>query len=384
MDDVIVIGSGVVGAATAAALARQGQSVTLLEQFGLNHNRGSSHGDGRIIRFDYGEAMYVKLVKLAYERWTAIEQEVGYPLWQATGIWNAGPGDSPQLAELVTNFQHFGLPYEKLSAATSHDRFPQFQLEANSMVIYQPDGGVMFADKAVRTLAQVARQRGATLVTDARIIEIEPHPDHVTVISAADTRWSARAVVIAAGGWASQLLAPLGVHPPLTVTQEQVGYFAPKTSLDHSMAALPVLIDYHPDPPFYALPQIDIAGVKVGWHHTGTPVDPNQPQPVNAENMAVISEFVSRRYPHLDATPFHTVTCLYTNTPDLHFVMDRHPTYPNLVIGAGFSGHGFKFGAILGEILAAMALNAPPPFDVTPFSLARFESAEGLVKRTTA
>lgn len=382
--DVIVVGGGLVGAATTDALARRGQRVLLVEQFAPGHTNGSSHGDGRIIRFAYPEAIYVQMSMLAYPAWDDLAARAGELFVQITGGWDCGPADSPELADVENNFRTFSIPYERLSAAESNRRFPQFHLDEGSEAIYQAGAGVVFATKAVLALWQQACAAGAETLTGQRIERVEVKDGLVSLYSASGGRWVAPRLVVAAGGWSRQLLAGLGLDLPLQVTQEQVAYFLPIDEVDHRAGQMPIFIDYHHERPFYGLPQIDIPGVKVGWHHAGPEINPDHRLPWSDENLAGVRQFVAKRFPHLSTTPGEQVTCLYTNTPDYHFILDRHPDYPNVVIGTGFSGHGFKFGPVLGQILAALALDEPPPLPLDTFAISRFAQRELLVPRTGA
>lgn len=382
--DTIILGGGIMGAATADALLQRGQRVLLVEQFEPGHTRGSSHGDGRIIRFAYPEPIYVEMAMLAYPAWDTLIARAGEPLMQTTGGWDCGPADSLELHELEANFQHFAIPYERLTAHESNRRFPQFHLDEGSEAIYQSEAGVLFASRAVLALWRLVRAAGATTVTGERVAEVASDGEQVTVTTAVGSQWRAKRLIVTAGGWAKGVLAGLGLDLPLLITQEQVAYFAPQDDLDHRAEVMPVFIDYHPGNPFYGLPQIEIPGVKVGWHHMGQPIDPDHPQPLDPANLEATQRFVGARLPHLSQTPIEQLPCLYTNTPDYHFILDRHPALPNIIIGSGFSGHGFKFGPVIGSILAALALDEPPPLTLDTFSLSRFTAPTPLPRRTGA
>lgn len=387
--DTIVIGGGIVGTSTADALLRKGQKVLLIEQFDPGHARGSSHGDGRIIRFAYPEPIYVQMAQLAYPAWETLAQRTGKRFVIPTGGWDCGPADSLQLAELETNFQQFGIPYQRLTAEESNQRFPQFRLPEGSEAIYQADAGVVKASAAVLALWELIEAQGGTTLKNTRVMEISASPDWVKVRTE-DAIYLANRVVVATGGWSQKVLAQTGLELPLVATQELVAYFAATDEVDHRVGAMPVFIDYHTADAFYGLPQVDVPGVKVGWHHTGPALDPDYPEKASTEaeltkRVDALKAYISARFPHLDSTEtVQVTTCLYTNTPDYHFVLDRHPSHHNIIIGTGFSGHGFKFGPVLGELIAALVIDEDPALPLDMFAIARFGQVEKLVKRTNA
>lgn len=389
--DTIIIGGGIIGASTADALLRRGQKVLLIEQFTPGHTHGSSHGDGRIIRFAYPEAIYVQMAQLAYPAWDALGERCGGKRFVIpTGGWDCGAADSPQLAELEANFTHFGIAYERLTPAESEARFPQFHLPEGSAAIYQRDAGVVRASTAVLALWELIENQGGVTLTGTRVEGLDATPDEVTVRVQGDGQYTAKRVVVAGGGWTGKLLAKTGLALPLNVTQELVAYFAPKDEVDHRVGAMPVFIDYHPDPAYYGLPQVDVPGVKVGWHHTGPVFDPDAPDPAAASaalepRIKALQAYVAERFPHLDhERPSDVTTCLYTNTPDYHFVLDRHPDHHNIIIGTGFSGHGFKFAPVTGELLASLVVDEEPALPLDTFTISRFANLATLIRRTNA
>ena len=382
--DILVLGGGIMGAATAATLARQGRRVALVEQFEPGHTRGSSHGDGRIIRFAYPEPIYVEMAMLAYPAWAEASARAGRPLTQRTGGWDCGPAEGIHLDELEANFRAFGIPFERLSARESNARFPHFHLDEGSEAIFQADGGVVFATPAVRAFWADAQRAGAECFTGARVVAIEPLAEGVRLRAEDGRTWEGARLVVTAGGWAGPLLRQTGLDLPLVPTREQVAYYLPADGApDHRAGAMPVFIDYHLDDAFYGLPEIEVPGVKVGWHHTGPAVDADAPGGFDEAAIEGVNRFIAARFPQLRPEPATRLTCLYTNTPDYHFILDRHPALPQIVIGTGFSGHGFKFAPVIGAILAALATDAPPPVALDAFAIARF-GGSGLVRRTGA
>ena len=398
--DFLVLGGGIVGSATAEALARRGQRLLLVEPTAAAHAGGSSHGDGRIVRYSYPEPVYVAMARRSYRAWANLEASSGETLVERTGSFECGPPDSQPLAALEHSFQRDGIAYERLSAAESAERFPHVRLPEGSFALFQADGGVVRAERAVHTLLRLAQRAGADVVMGEGAARILPEDDGVTVEGTRGTRWRARAVVVTTGGWTAPLLAPLGLDLPLTITREQVSYFPVRSgcTLNFGIGGMPTLIDYHnAEQPIYGLPQIEVPGVKLGWHHSGPEMvpgmksdtetdpetDPEIDPEINPGILRKVQAYVRSHLPELEPNPIETHRCLYNNTPDYHFVLDRHPNWPQVVVGTGFSGHGFKFAPVLGEILATLALDEEPPVDLTTFRLARF-AEKNLQRRRSA
>jgi sarcosine oxidase len=382
----VVVGGGVIGAAIAEALALRGEPTTLVERHAPGHTKGSSHGDGRIFRFSYPEADYVRLAARAFDGWRRLERRRGESLLLRCGTWDAAESASSVLPELETAMRAFDLPCERYSARESRARWPQLAIEDGWEVLHQPGGGVLRADRAVAALWDSARAAGADLLSghEVDVIETDSAADLGVglrvVASGASHRLRARRVVVAGGSWNGGLLAGLGLHLPLTITRELVAYFAEESRgasptcefADHGAEQLPAFL-FHPaadstEPLIYGLPRLEVGGVKVGRHHAGQRLaSPDEPIAAHDENLAALCDFVRDRLPLLGPKPIATARCLYTTTPDRDFVLDRLPGDPRVVVAAGFSGHGFKFAPAIGELVAALILEQEPAL-----SLARY------------
>jgi len=382
-NDSLVLGGGVMGAAAALALAKKGERVTLIDRYQPNHAHGSSHGDGRIFRFTYPEAVYLELARQARLGWDELTESAGQPLVVTTGNWDTGVAGQVQLQELEANLRQHDMPYEMLSAEESNRRFPQLSIPRGSVALYQKDGGVVLADPAVRALWKAAAAHGARTLSDERVIAIEIGDGGVRLATESGQRLSARRLVITAGSWTNSLLALVDLELPLEVTRELVVYLSPRqpstgspeTEIDHRVGAMPTFIDYHGCPPgprqhpTYGLPQIEVPAVKVGLHHRGQKVGDGDESSTPSEALEQATVEAARRLlPHVRREPHSTLTCLYTNTPDYH------PGENGISIGAGFSGHGFKFAPVIGEILAALALGEPTAQELDLFAIDRFAS----------
>ena len=362
--EVAVVGAGLLGSATARALAARGVPTVLFEQFGLGHDRGSSHGATRIFRFSYPDPDYVRMAVLASEAWDRLAADAGEELMVRTGGLDAGPGAQDCAAALA----ECGVEHTWLTAGQVRNAYPGIAVRPGERMLFQPDSGVCLAGRTVAALQRLARRDGASVRAAAPVLGVEPRGDEVLLRTAAG-EVTARAAVIAAGPWAGGLLAGLLPRDPrLTVTVQQVRYFAARPGT----GPWPTLIEWPPEGlVWYAVPAVGGApGVKVAAHIPGRPVDP-QDGPFTEIDSGVEAEvagYVRDRLPGLDPAGLGAETCLYTMTADEDFVLDRAGP---LVVGGGCSGHAFKFGPLLGEFLADLAVGKDIPVPRERFSLRR-------------
>lgn len=338
---VVVVGAGVMGCSTAYALARRGIDTTLVEQFHIGHKRGSSHGASRIFRFSYPDARYVAKAMQALPLWRALERETDEPLLVTTGGLDTGKS----LTDHVSALRSCGAPAELLTGVQAGKRWPHLKLAPDTDVLYQPDAGIVLADRAVAAFSSGAARAGATVIENARVASLEPGRDGVDI--KAVRALSADAVVVTAGAWARKLLADIDIHLDTRPTRETVAYF------DYRGPTPPTLVEWG-QPSIYALPSPG-HGLKAGEHVAGPTTDPDRPGEVNDESIDRLRDWIATRYPRAASEPSLAETCLYTNTPDEHFVLR---TYGRVVVGSPCSGHGFKFAPLIGEQLADLAEKA--------------------------
>lgn len=322
---VAVVGAGVMGAATARWLARDGHDVTLYEQFAFGHKRGSSHGATRVFRYSYPDPAYVAMAMEALELWRDLERESGEDLLRTTGGLDSGK----PLDQHVKALQECGAEFDVLDREEAAARFPWF-VPGDGPLLFQGDGGVAFADRSVQAFLRSAEAHGAQLRPETKVESIED--------------LDADVVVVTAGGWVRKLVAPLGIDVPVRPTRETVAYF------DFDEPRLTTLVEWD-DPSIYCLPSGD-GVLKAGEHQAGATTDPDEEGTVDEASVARLSEWVAARFPGADPRPKHAETCIYTNTPDDHFVLERHG---DVVIGSPCSGHGFKFAPLIGKRLAELA-----------------------------
>jgi monomeric sarcosine oxidase len=369
--DVIVLGLGVMGSAAAYHLAKGGQRVLALEQFELDHRMGSSYGESRIIRYAYDYPIYVELAQSAFTMWRDLEREAGRQVMFTTGGFDFGAADYPTLVATRENLTAAGIPFEWLSAEESRQRFPMFKLDDNMRGLYQPDAGYLAASDCVKTQADMALKHGAVLMTNTPVLDVKVLNNSVRVRTA-DAEYEAGRLVITAGPWAVRVLAMLDLHLPMHASREEQVFFQPPNIEQFMPGRFPIFI-CHQKPWFYGLPNAAGTGVKAAIHPRNEKVDPdNMKRTPDDEYIEEIRGLVQRFVPAMDGKVNEARICLYTMTPDEHFVIDRHPAYPHVSFGAGFSGHGFKFGILIGRILADLATKGETPYDISLFSVKRF------------
>lgn len=379
--DAIVLGLGGMGSAAAAQLAQRGARVLGLETFLPLHANGSSHGRSRIIRQAYFEAPeYVPLLLRSYDLWRDLEAESGQTLLKVTGGLNIGAPESDFVTGAARSARHFNLPAETLSAAEVRARFPGFQLPESLVAVYEPNAGILRPEACVRAALDVAERRGAELHFQEPVLDWQANGDGVTVRTP-QGRYTAERLVIAAGPWSYSVLADLGL--PLTVRRIVNAHFAPTAPDRFRPEVCPIYLIKVPEGEFYGFPDMPDEGVKIGGpHEGGTECTPETiDRDVHPEEVALLRRVLDRYLPGASGDVIRTLTCMYTNTPDRDFIIDRHPAYPQVIFGCGFSGHGFKFASAVGEIMAELALEGRTRHQIGFLAAARFAGAgDGLLR----
>jgi monomeric sarcosine oxidase len=375
--DVIVIGAGGVGSAAAYYLSKAGKKVLLLEQFELNHQNGSSYGYSRVIRYTYDNPIYINLMRDAYPLWFALQEEAGEQLYVKTGGLDFGFPEKETFQALKRSMDEAGLDYEHLDQAEIARRYPQFALDDGMEGLFQSESGLLRASRCVLAHTRLAQERGAVVMDQTPVVKISPTAGGVEVRTETEVYGCDR-IVLTAGSWAKGLLAEQGIDLPLKIMPCQLGFYQPKNSADFEPGKFPVFFahmngDYGEMP--YGIPHEDPSiGVKIttfyGWDTVDKPSEVDYTP--SQEWTERIRGFARQYIPDAAGPLLATRRCLYTLTPEKHFIVDQHPNHPQVVIGAGFSGHGFKFTTLMGKMLADLAVEGATPHDTSLFKVTRF------------
>ena len=371
--DVIVLGCGGMGSAAAYHLAHRGARVLGLEQFGVAHDQGSSHGRTRVIRQAYNEGPdYVPLLFRAYDLWHALEREAGTTLLTKTGALHMGASDSAAVAGAALSARTHRLPHEMLTADEIRKRYPVLRPRPDQVALFEYEAGILVPERCTATHVELARRGGADLHFQERVDSWTATPHGVRVRTSRET-YEADRLVMTAGPWTGQILRDLGL--PLEVTRAVVYWFEPRAHVEE-FRRLPVYIWEDHGTNAYGFPYVDGQGLKCGFHHAYYEVTTPQTirRQVGEDEKARMRAHLAKLMPDAAGEVLSFSTCMYTNTPDYHFVIDRHPAHDNVALACGFSGHGFKFATVIGEILADLALQGRTVQPIGLFALRRFGS----------
>ncbi|XP_030855870.1 peroxisomal sarcosine oxidase [Strongylocentrotus purpuratus] len=403
--DVVIVGAGIQGSATAYHCVKQGLKTVLLEQFSLPHSRGSSHGQSRIIRYSYKQSHYSEMMSEAFPMWKELEKETSTPLYKQTGLLTISLPPNKGLYEssldLMRKFQR---PHRILDHETRKREYPQLDIPKDALAFLDYGGGTLRADKALRAyqsrptefqfnllekwismqlysicLQDTYKNCGGIIKEEEPVLEITPGT-LVTVRTSKGT-YRTRHLILTPGAWAQKVLRPLGLDPPLTVTRINVPYWQEKEV--GAMSKFPNVIFETENKSFvYGLQELEYPGLtKIPFNGGADTVDPDYRDTVHNEAVGHKSEiefmkkFIARYFPLLLSEPSIMETCMYTTTPDMELIMDRHPVYPNIIVCCGCSGHGFKLAPSIGKILCRMAMGKEPHIDITALSFKRFSNS---------
>jgi monomeric sarcosine oxidase len=373
--DVAIVGAGVMGAAAACELAREGARVAMVDQSLLPNPRAASVDHSKVFRFAYPDPLYVKLAVDSLNRWRKIESETGTRLLTQTGALLIGKREPSFETECYEAMRSLGLESEKLDSRQASARFPQFNSGAFAYGVYDPSGAILHAETAVRALIDLARQRGVEILEGERVIEARQAGSRVSIVTESGHEIECERAMIASGPWSRKLLPFL--EDKLTTTRQEIVYFEPgpeqsnSSPLSFEPNRFPIFLELESG--FYGFPVHHAGAMKIANHHKGAEVDPDSAEHHVGEQFiercrAFFAEFI----PGLaDARVREARVCIYNNTPDDDFIIDWHPQLDGVLVVTGFSGHGFKFGPTIGRIATELLMTGRTSFEIGRFELAR-------------
>ena len=371
--EIAVIGAGTMGMAATAYLAERGLDVVAFDAFDPPHQHGSHHGDTRMIRHAYGEGShYVELVKRAQVLWEELDAVSDEPIFKRTGVLGLAPRRSPFLQEMISSAKTHGLALDVLTSEEVMRRFAGITIPDDYVGCLETTSGLLFSEHAIRAYRRQAVARGATLHMNTNVTALTFKDDAVHIQTTQGT-FVAKRVIVTVGAWAKQLLPTLSL--PLQPTRKVVGWFDADESR-YGASQFPSFFIEEGSRMYYGFPSLDGAGLKIGRTDGGQPIDPNrhtQNFGKFEEDEADLRHALATYFPDANGPLRQGKTCLYTMSSDQDFIVDHHPDHPNVLIACGFSGHGFKFASVMGEVLSQLILDEPVAFDLSHFSLTRFQ-----------
>lgn len=375
--DVIVIGLGSMGSTAAYQLAKRGQRVLGLERFGPAHDQGSHHGGSRIYRQSYFEdPAYVPLLLRSYELWKEIEKESHADILHVTGGLLMGKSDSLTVSGSLESAKRWNLPFEMLDAKEIRDRFPAFNPTGDTVALYEKNAGFVRPEASVYNHLLQAEKYGAELRFFEQVLSWEAHPsgEGVRVITS-NGAYEAGKLVISPGAWSPVILEDLGL--PFEVERQVMMWFEPMDGIDpFREGKQPIYIwEAEDEMQIYGFPAHGLAseGAKIAFFRMGQPCTPETiDRQVHDAEIELMRGYIATRLPQLNGRFLQAKTCMYTNTPDQHFVISTHPRHPQVAVAAGFSGHGFKFASVVGEILADLTMEGKTSHPIDLFRPQRF------------
>lgn len=369
--DVAVIGLGAMGSAAVYHLARRGAKVLGLDQFEPPHTMGSSHGETRVIREAYFEhTSYVPLVQRAYELWAELEKEAGEQLYVKTCGLMIGDPESTVVRGAVQSAREHRLPHEVLGSAEIRKRYAGLNPAAEMIGVLEPRAGILFPEKCVAAHLRLAKKAGAEIRTNERVVGWKRNGEGV-LVRGENAEYSARRLIISAGPWIVDLVRELGAV--LQVERQVLLWFETLEKEIFGPERFPIhLWEYEPNKMFYGFPDLG-TGLKVSFHHQGEITDTAAVnREVTEADIAAMRSLLGKYLPGGNGRFLRGTVCLYTNTPDGHFIIDKHPRDERVILTSPCSGHGFKFGSAIGEVLADLAMEGKSRFDLSLFRLGRF------------
>lgn len=377
--EVIVIGVGGMGSAAAYHLASRGIDTLGIERFDIPHSMGSSHGITRIIRRgQYENPEYVPLAERSYELWRELEAITHRDLLHVIGGVDAGPPEGEVFPNSRESCREHNIEHEILSGREVNERFPGYEIPADHKAVYQPESGFLVPEQCIIAHVEAAQERGAEIHARERVLEVSTdHGSDVRVETDHDT-YRADQVIVTAGAWAREFAPELADE--LVPVRQVLAWLQPSDPSLFDPDSFPVFIHETETERYYGFPRFDVPGFKFArFNHFAEEVDPDEmPREPRKEDEDMLRAYARRYFPEGAGPTMQLSTCLFTNTPDGHFILDTAPGQPKVTLGAGFSGHGFKFASAIGEILADLALDGETDHNIELFLADRFDGDSGI------
>lgn len=371
--DVIVVGAGSMGMSAGYFLAKKGLKTLLIDAFDPPHTEGSHHGDSRLIRHAYtGHETYSLMAVRAHKLWNELEEATGKSLLVQSGVLNMAPSNYFALDQKLENAERFKLPIEILKSADIRKRWPGINLPEEYVGLYEKEAGYLHSDECIRAYRTLAIEAGAVLLPFTRVEDIDIQPNGVSIQTNAG-RFHADQVVLSAGAWFETLNKVIKL--PIRAVRKTVAWFEADEAL-FDLKHFPGFTLGAGAGGFFGFPSVNGSGVKIGRHDTGVEWKPGDivlPFGSYPEDEGDLRAALEAFMPRAAGKLLKSVVCKYEFSPDDNFIIDRHPDHGNVIVAGGFSGHGFKFSSVVGEILSELVVDQRTSHDISPFSLSRFD-----------
>lgn len=371
--DVIVLGLGAHGSSAIYNLSKTGYTICGIDRFTPPHAHGSSHGQSRIIREAYHESpMYVPLVKEAYNLWNELESISGKQLLLKTGGIILGNEDATVIAGAKLSAKTHGVSYDYLKSEDIQKRFPALKPTGETVAVVEHNAGILFPEECIKANLEQAAKNNATLLYNEKVTAIIPRNNTVEIVTDKG-KYQTQKLIVSAGAWLNDLLPDLKL--PLNIKRQVLFWFKnTNQQLQQYLSPqkLPIYIwEYKPGRIFYGFPDLG-DGIKIAPHHEGQPIHPDLlSQDVKADEIDEMKKITDQFFA-IDSAFNYSAVCMYTNTPDEHFIIDHHPLHNNIIVASPCSGHGFKFSSAIGKLLCNMSTEQDLKFDISPFRINRF------------
>jgi len=371
--DVIIVGGGSMGMAAGYYTAKKGLHPLIIDKHDPPHQEGSHHGSTRVIRHAYGEGSeYVPLVLRAQKLWEQLQEESGMPLFEQTGVLGIGDKDSSFVNETVKSSEEYGLDFELLSAKEIMNRWSGLMIPEHFIGCFERNSGVLFSEEAIRAYRSLAEKDGITIMKNTEVYNIDHNQEGPIEVTTSRGNYIGRKVIIAGGGAAQSLVPSVSLH--IQPIRKTFAWYKGKEAL-YNQEVFPAFFVVQEDSIHYGMPSFNGQGVKIGRHDGGQPIQEKSdliPFGSLQQDEKELNDLVDGYFTSLHTDSIEGKVCTYARTPDEDFIVDTHIQNQNIIIAAGFSGHGFKFSSVIGEILSDLASKGESDFDLSMFSLNRF------------